>query len=67
MSAPLVIDTSKADRVVLQGDIGRRCPKCGKWKDICAFGLRRLLRDDGTVDIRNQSWCTVCRSSKGGE
>jgi hypothetical protein len=63
----LVIDTSKVDRVVLQGGIFRQCPKCGKRKDICEFGLRRVLRADGTVDIRNQSWCTVCRSSKGGE
>ncbi len=67
MSASLVVDTSKVDRVVLQADIGRRCPKCGKWKVLSGFGLRRLVRPDGTVEIRNQSWCTVCRNSKGGE
>ena len=35
----------------------RLCPKCGKTKPLSEFGFRKM----GSGEIRNQSWCKVCR------
>lgn len=36
----------------------RVCPHCGEEKPISDFGYR----DMGDGNIRNQSWCSECRS-----
>lgn len=46
------------------GTVWRECPSCGEPKPLDQFGLRRMGRknEDGTDEIRNQSWCRACRS-----
>lgn len=38
----------------------RICPHCGEEKPLSEFGYRRMKKETG--EVRNQSWCTECRT-----
>lgn len=40
----------------------RICPHCHQEKPLSDFGFRMM--DHNPNNIRNQSWCKTCRSSK---
>lgn len=41
----------------------KSCPHCGDYKFLDEFGYRKF--ENGTTHI--QSWCRLCRSSKGAD
>lgn len=57
----LIITSERGVRQAWDGGIEICCVCCGAWKTLPHYGMRYMKPRD---ELRNQSWCTQCRSEE---